>query len=118
MPRDGERERPLAQHVHPGGERAQHVRLVQMVRRRDHHGIELVELQHLVDVGEDIGNVEPLGERARLRSVVVAERDELRAAQARERGEHAPPARSHLRRSLRYAGQASWAAPLGMGRRG
>ena len=81
-----ERERPFAQHVHARRERAQHVRLVQMARRRDHHRVELVDLEHLIDVREHIRHAEPLRQRARLRAVVVAERHELRAAQPREHG--------------------------------
>ena len=54
------------------GERREHVRLVQVVRRRDDHRVELVELEQVLDVGEDVGNVEAVGERARLRRVVVA----------------------------------------------
>jgi hypothetical protein len=73
--------------VHPGRERAQHVRLVEMAGRRDDHRVELIELEHLIDVREDIGHAEPLGERPRLRAIVVAERHELRAAQPRESGQ-------------------------------
>ena len=81
-----QRERPLAKHVHARCQRAQRVRLVQMTRRRDHHRIELVELEHLIDVREHVGHTEALGQRACLGAVVVAERNELRASKPRERG--------------------------------
>ena len=53
-------------------ESGEHVRLVQMVRRRDHDRIQLVELEEIFDIGEHVGNVEAVRERARLRAVVVA----------------------------------------------
>ena len=60
------------------------MRLVQMVRRRDDDRVERVLLEQILDVGEDVGDAEAVGERARLRPVVVAERDELRAAHLRQ----------------------------------
>ena len=68
-----QRQRPLAQHVQPGGDRAQHVRLVQVVRCCDHHRRLLVGFEQVLDIRVDIGNVEPVGEGARLGAVVVAE---------------------------------------------
>jgi len=75
----GQRQRSLAEHVQLRRQRGQHVRLVQVVRRRDHHRVQLVALQQLLDVGEDVGNVEAVGERTRFRPIVVAERDEAHA---------------------------------------
>src|SRR5947209_10833532 len=74
----GQRQRPLAQNVHLGLERAQHVRLVQVVRRSDDDRVDLVELQQILDVGEHIGDLHSLGDRTCLGAVVVTERDELR----------------------------------------
>ena len=67
-----ERQRPLAEHVHLRLERREHVRLVQMVRRRDDDRVELVELEQVLDVREHVGDVEAISERARLRAIVVA----------------------------------------------
>ena len=79
-----QRQRALAQHVLARRERAEHVRLVKMVRRRDDDRVERVLLEQILDVGVDVGNAEAVGERARFRPVVVAERDELRAAHLRQ----------------------------------
>ena len=65
-------------------ERGQYVRLVKMVRRRDDDRVQLIELEQVLDVGEDVGNVEAISERARFRPVVVAQRDQLRPAHFRE----------------------------------
>ena len=83
----GERERALAEHVHLGREGAQHVRLVQVVGRRDHHRVQLVELEQLLDVREGVGDAEAVRERPRLGAVVVAQRDELRAPHLGEHGQ-------------------------------
>ncbi len=79
-PRDVQRQRALAQHVLARRQRAEHVRLVKMVRRGDDDRVERVLLEQILDVGVDVGNAETIGERAGFRPVVVAERDELRAA--------------------------------------
>ena len=63
------------------------MRLVQVVRRRDHHRVQLVAVQQLLDVGEDVGDVEAVGERPRLGAIVVAQRDEAHPLRARDRGE-------------------------------
>ena len=82
-----ERHRSLAQHVNLRAQSAQHVWLVQMIRRRDNHRIEPVVIEKLFDVGEHIGNTDSLRESTRLYSVVVANRDERRAFDFREHGE-------------------------------
>ncbi len=79
-----QRQRALAQHVLARGQRAQRVRLVEMVRRGDDDRVERVLLEQILDVGVDVGDAETVGERARFRPVVVAERDELRAAHLRQ----------------------------------
>ena len=83
-PARGQGQRPLAQDVDLGLESAQDMRLVQMVWRRDHYGIHLIELQQILEIGEDIGNSKTLGERAGLGSVIVAQRYELRPFDLRE----------------------------------
>ena len=75
----GQRQWTLAQNVDLGFERAQDMRLVQMIRGGDHHGIDLIELEQILDVGEDVGNLHTLGDGARFRAIVVAQRNQLRA---------------------------------------
>ena len=79
-----QRQRALAQHVLARRQRAQRMRLVEMVRRGDDDRVERVLLEQILDVGVDVGDAEAIGERARFRPVVVAERDELRAAHLRQ----------------------------------
>ena len=69
-----------------GFERAQNVGLVKVVGSGDDDSVEPVVLEQLVDVGEHVGNTEPLRESARLWSVVVANRDERRAFDFRQHG--------------------------------
>ena len=59
---------------------------MQMIRRRDDDRVQLVELEQILDVGEDVRHSEPVSERAGLGTVVVAEGHELRAAHFREYG--------------------------------
>src|SRR5687767_5628657 len=68
----GEGERALAEDVNARLERAQHVRLMKMIGRGDDHRVELIELEQVLDIGEDVGNSESIGERARFGAVVVA----------------------------------------------
>jgi hypothetical protein len=82
-----ERERSLAHHVHLCRERAEHVRLMQVVGRRDDHGVEVVGLEQVLDVREGVGDPESLGEGARLGSIVVAQRNHLGAAHLRKHGQ-------------------------------
>ena len=56
-----------------------------MVGRGDYNGVNLVELQQILDVSKDIGNLHSLGDRARLGSIVVAQRDKLGAFDFGER---------------------------------
>lgn len=79
-----QRERPFTEDVLLRRQRTEHVWFVQMVGRRDHDCIELVELEQILDVREHVRNAEAIGESARLRTIVVAERDELRVARLRE----------------------------------
>jgi hypothetical protein len=65
-------------------ERAKHVRLVQMVRRRDYDCVELVGIEQLIYVGEDVGNAKTLCQCTSFWTIVVADRDKLRTANARE----------------------------------
>ena len=50
------------------------------------HRLEPVGLEQILDVGVRVGDAEPVGERARLRAIVVAERDQLHAAHLRQHG--------------------------------
>ena len=59
------RERPFAHDVALGGKHRQHVRLVEMVRRRDDHRVETLELEQVFDVGQRVGNPESIGQRSR-----------------------------------------------------
>ena len=93
-----ERQRSLAKHVNFLLERAQHVRLVQVVRSCDDDCIELVGVEKLVDVREDVGNTKTLGERTSFWTVVVTDRDKLRAANAGE---------NRKMRQLRYRSRAN-----------
>src|SRR5256885_1147634 len=74
-----QRQRTLTQHVDLRLERAQHVRLVQMVGCGDDDCVNLVELEEILDVGKDVRNLHSLGDGARLRTIVITEGDELRA---------------------------------------
>jgi hypothetical protein len=65
-------------------ERAQDVRLVKVVRRSDDDGVELVQLEQILDVGEDIGNAEAIREATRLGAVVIADGDERRTSHLRQ----------------------------------
>ena len=80
-----QRQWTLTQYVPLCRERAQDVRLVEVIGRRDDDRVEIIELEEVLDVGEDVGNVESVGERAGLRAVVVADGRELSAAHL---GEH------------------------------
>ena len=79
-----ERHRTLAQHVHARRDRAEHVRLVQMVGRRDDDRIEPLGLEQILDVRVRVGHLESVRERARLRAIVVAEREQPDAAHLRQ----------------------------------
>ena len=81
-----ERHRPLAQHVYARGDRAEHVRLVQMVGRRDDDRVESVGLEQVLDVRVRIGHLEAVRECARLRAIVVADREQPDAAHLRQHG--------------------------------
>jgi hypothetical protein len=80
----GEGERALAEHVDLGGQRRQRVRLVQVIGRGDDDGVEVVVFEHVLDVVEDVGDVEPVGKRAGLGAIVVAQRNQLHAAELAE----------------------------------
>ena len=45
----------------------------------DDDGVDLIELEQILYVSEDIGNLETLGDGARLRTIIVTESYELRA---------------------------------------
>ena len=64
--------------------RAQHVRLVQVIGRGDHHRVESVDLEQILDVGERVADAEAIGERARLGPVVIADGRKLRPAHLRQ----------------------------------
>src|SRR5258706_1203180 len=57
-----------------------------MIGRCDDDRVNLVELEQILDVGEHVGNLQPLGYRAGLGSVVVAESDELCALELGQDG--------------------------------
>jgi hypothetical protein len=57
-----------------------------MVRRRDDDRVEAVGLEEILDVRVRVGHLEPVGERARLRSIIVAEREQAHAAHLRQHG--------------------------------
>jgi len=97
-----ERERTLAQHVDLGFERAEHVRLVKVIRRSDYHRIDLIQLEQILEIGEHVGDLEALRDRARLGPIVVAKRDELGAFDFREHREV---------RELRYRSSADEPEP-------
>src|SRR3954464_6554484 len=61
------------------------MRLVKMIRRSDYHRIDLVQLQQILDVGENVRHFQTLGNGARLRPVVIAKGDQLRSL---DLGEH------------------------------
>jgi hypothetical protein len=68
-------------------QRAEHVRLMQVIGGGHHDGVEFVELEHFLEVGEHVGHVEPIGQRAGLGPIVVTQRHEARAAHLREDGD-------------------------------
>jgi hypothetical protein len=59
---------------------------VKVIRRRDHDGIDLIELEEILEIGENVGDLEPLSDGACLGPVVVAKGDELRSLDLREHG--------------------------------
>ena len=71
--RGGHRQRLLHQHVEVGGERREDVRLVQVIGRADHDGVERLEAQQVLDVVERVLDREPVGQRAGLRQIGVAD---------------------------------------------
>src|SRR5262249_24127209 len=79
-----QRQRTLAQHVQLRGQRAQHMRLVEMVRRSDHYGVQRVQLEKILDVRKHIWNAESIREPARLGAVVVTNRNQRRPSHLRE----------------------------------
>ncbi len=81
-----QRQWALAKHVNFLLERAQHVRLVQVVGSGDYNCIELIGVEKLVDIGEYVGNTETLGERAGFGAVIVADSDKLGATNSRKHG--------------------------------
>jgi hypothetical protein len=83
-PARGQRQRPLTQHVDFRFQSAKNMGLVQVVRRSNHDRIDLIELEQILEISEHVGDLQPFGDRAGLRSVVVAERDELRALELRQ----------------------------------
>ena len=70
---------------------------MKVIRRGDHHGIHLIELQQILEVGEHVGDLEPLGDGARLGPIVVAQRDQLGSLDFRKHREM---------RELRYRASA------------
>ena len=71
--------------------------------------LDLVELQQILDVGENVGDLETLGDRACLRPIVVAQRHELGAFDLRQDGKMrqlriAPRRRARANRVLRGFG--------------
>ena len=78
------------------------MRFMQMIWSRDYNCIELIGVEKLVDVGKDVGNAETLGECACLWAIIVADRDELRATNARK---------NRKMRKLRYRSSTDEAKP-------
>jgi hypothetical protein len=72
-----ERQRALAEYVDLRFERAKDVRLMKVIRRSDHDGIYLIELEQILEISEHVGDLEPFRDRAGLGPIVVAERDQL-----------------------------------------
>src|SRR6188768_3027737 len=81
-----QRERPLAHYVDFGFQRTKNVWLVQMIWSGDDDSIDLIQLEKILDVRKHVGHAEPLGDRARLRAIVVAESNELSAFDFGENG--------------------------------
>ena len=81
-----ERQWALAQHIDLRGQRTEHVRLVEVIRRRHDDRVEIVELEQVLDVGERVPNAESIREGARLWPIVVADGRELGAAHLRDHG--------------------------------
>src|SRR5437764_13885767 len=57
-----------------------------MIRRRHDDRVEIVELEQVFDVGECVPNAKPVGERARLRPIVIADGRELGTPHLRDHG--------------------------------
>ena len=57
---------------------------MKMIRGCDYDCIELIRVEKLVDVGEDVRNAKALCKCTSFWAVVVADRDEMRAANAGE----------------------------------
>ena len=60
------------------------MRLVEVVRRSDDDGIQVIELEQILDVGERVADAEAIGERARLGPVVIADGRKFRPAHLRQ----------------------------------
>ena len=63
--------------VHASRDRTQHMRLVQMIGRRQNDRLQPAHLEQVSDVGVHVGNIEAVGERACLGPVVVAHGNQL-----------------------------------------
>src|SRR5437773_5616047 len=61
------------------------MRLVQVIGCGNYDGVHLIELEQILDVGEHVGDLQSLRDGTCLRSVIVAERNELGAF---ELGQH------------------------------
>ena len=103
-----ERQRLLAEHVLAGGQRRRDQRLVQRRRRRDQHGVDVVALERLLEVGVD--RAPGLQSRARPRpgrdrrspAVARGARAAARAGASRPSARHRPargPSSAGARRS-------------------
>ena len=68
------RQRLLHQHVDPGRQRRENVRLVQVRGGADHHRVQRLEAQQILDVVEGVLDAEAIGEGAGLGQVGVADR--------------------------------------------
>ena len=55
-----------------------------VVRRSDDDGVQVIQLEQILDVGERVADAEPIGERARLGPVVIADGRKLRPAHLRQ----------------------------------
>src|SRR5262245_19455707 len=71
--------------MNPCGQRAEYVRLMQVIGSCDDDGVELLDLEEILDVGAGVANAEAVGEGASLRPVVVTHGGQLDAAHL---GEH------------------------------
>ena len=64
-----------------GPQGREYVRFVEVIGRGNDDRVEFVAVEQLLEIGEHVGHVEAIGQRTRFGRIVIAQRDQLGAAQ-------------------------------------